>query len=138
MSSISSPIKKFFEIPDEDENNANHILADENLIDDSDFVETEVEQDVPQEQDQEIQLNQYLSNFRSKKSDKKDKAVLRGGDPNDNNYNSESHQTVTQNSNRLLTFKDVTSRESMMSEKRFSNPFITKKVLQSKRVYDVH
>lgn len=26
----------------------------------------------------------------------------------------------------------------MMSEKRFSNPFITKKVLQSKRVYDVH
>lgn len=44
VSSTSSPIKKFFEIPDE---NANNSLGDENLYDDSDFVETEVEQDVP-------------------------------------------------------------------------------------------
>jgi hypothetical protein len=40
ISSTSSPIKKFFEIPDE---NANNSLCDENLYDDSDFVETEVE-----------------------------------------------------------------------------------------------
>lgn len=40
ISSTSSPIKKFFEIPDE---NANNSLGDENLYDDSDFVETEVE-----------------------------------------------------------------------------------------------
>lgn len=123
---MSSPIKKFFEVAD-DENT--HNMGDENIVEDSDFVETEVEQDVPQEQDQEIQLNQYLSNFRSKKSDKK-------GSAKEANIN-ESHND-TQNSNRLFTFKEITSRESMMSEKRFSNPFITKKVLQSKRVYDVH
>ena len=67
LSSLSSPIKKFMDVADE----TNHNLGDENIVEDSDFVETEIEQDVPQEQDQEIRLNQYLSNFRSKKTDLK-------------------------------------------------------------------
>lgn len=44
----------------------------------------------------------------------------------------------TQNSCRLLTFKEQTSQESMLSEQRFSNPFINDKIMQNKRVYDVH
>jgi len=67
-----------------------------------------------------------LSNFRSKKSDKKHEPNL------------EELPQDSQNSCQLLTFKDATSRESMLSEKRFSNPFMTKKAARSKRVYDVH